>query len=285
MYLLNQYLENFRTTLFRQTQFAEFEKLIHEKEAAGESLNAANLKKWYLDINKKYYGTTMISDEGIAMEWSRIPHFYRNFYVYQYATSFAASQALAKQVMDEGQPAVDRIRTKFLSAGNSKPPIEVLKAAGVDMSTAKPIEQAMELFKQTLDEFEALVAQAEKENPKPAPGKPIHVTVNGKAQTFDTAPINSNGTVLVPLRVIFESLGANIKWDGATQTVTATKGDTTVTLKLGASTATVNGKTVTLQQPAQTINSRALVPTRFVAEALGAIVSWDSATNTVVITN
>jgi len=285
MYLLNQYLENFRSTLFRQTQFAEFEKLIHEKEAAGESLNSANLKKWYLDINKKYYGNTMISDEGISMEWSRIPHFFRNFYVYQYATSFAASQALAKQVMDEGQPAVDRIRDNFLSAGNSKPPIEVLKAAGVDMSSAQPIEQAMELFKETLDEFEALVEQAEKEKPKPTPGKGINVTINGKAQSFDAAPVNVNGTVLVPMRAIFEALGASLQWNDATQTVTATKGETVITLKIGANSATVNGKTVALAQPAQTVNSRALVPTRFIAEALGANVGWDAATNTVVITN
>jgi oligoendopeptidase F len=158
MYLLNQYLENFRTTLFRQTQFAEFERAIHEKEQAGESLNAESLKKLYLDINKKYYGPTMISDQEIAMEWARIPHFmnYR-YYVYQYSTSFAASQALAKRVLDEGKPAVDRIKTNFLEAGNSAPPIEVLKAAGVDMSTPKPIEDAMKIFEETLTELEKLV--------------------------------------------------------------------------------------------------------------------------------
>jgi len=285
MYLLNSYLENFRATLFRQTQFAEFEKLIHEKEAAGESLNATNLKKWYLDINKKYYGETMISDEGIAMEWARIPHFYRNFYVYQYATSFAASAALAKQVLDEGQPAVDRIRTKFLSQGNAKAPIEILKDAGVDMSTSKPVEQAMDLFKDTLDELEALIAQAEKEKPTPHKPHGIGVKINGKDQHFDTAPQNVNGTVIVPMRAIFELLGATIKWDDATQTVTATKGNTTVTLKVGATTATVNGTSVTLAQPAQITNGRALVPTRFVGEALGAKVEWDAANNTVVITH
>jgi oligoendopeptidase F len=158
MYLLNQYLENFRSTLFRQTQFAEFEKAIHEKEQAGESLNAEAIKKIYLDINKKYYGKDIVSDEEIAMEWARVPHFYNyRYYVYQYATSFAASQALAKQVLDEGQPAVDRIRTNFLEAGNSAPPIDVLKAAGVDMSTSKPIEQAMQIFEETLNELEKLV--------------------------------------------------------------------------------------------------------------------------------
>ncbi|WP_204519522.1 oligoendopeptidase F [Brevibacillus fulvus] len=158
MYLLNQYLENFRSTLFRQTQFAEFEKAIHDKEQAGESLNAESLKKLYLDINKKYYGTTMISDKEIAMEWARIPHFINyQYYVYQYSTSFAAAQALAKQVLEEGQPAVERIRKHFLEAGNSAPPIEVLKAAGVDMSSPKPIEDAMKIFEETLDELEKLV--------------------------------------------------------------------------------------------------------------------------------
>lgn len=158
MYLLNHYLENFRSTLFRQTQFAEFERVIHEKEQAGESLNAEAIKKIYLDLNKKYYGTDMVSDEEIAMEWARVPHFFNyRYYVYQYSTSFAASQALAKQVLDEGKPAVDRIRTNFLEAGNSAPPIEVLKAAGVDMSTSKPIEQAMEIFEETLNELEKLV--------------------------------------------------------------------------------------------------------------------------------
>lgn len=158
MYLLNQYLENFRTTLFRQTQFAEFERAIHEKEQAGESLNAESLKKLYLDINKKYYGKTMVSDDEIAMEWARIPHFMNyKYYVYQYSTSFAAAQALAKQVLEEGQPAVERIRTNFLEAGNSAPPIEILKAAGVDMSTSKPIEDAMKIFEETLNELEKLV--------------------------------------------------------------------------------------------------------------------------------
>lgn len=158
MYLLNHYLENFRSTLFRQTQFAEFEKAIHEKEQAGESLNAEAIKQIYLDINKKYYGKDMVSDDEIAMEWARVSHFFNyNYYVYQYSTSFAASQALAKQILDEGQPAVDRIRTHFLEAGNSAPPIEVLKAAGVDMSTSKPIEQAMEIFEETLNELEKLV--------------------------------------------------------------------------------------------------------------------------------
>jgi oligoendopeptidase F len=159
MYLLNQRLENFRTTLFRQTQFAEFEKNIHEKDQNGESLNAEALKEIYKSLNEKYYGPVMVSDEEIAMEWARIPHFYSSFYVYQYATSFAASTALAKQIFDEGEPAVTRIREKFLSAGNSNDPISILKAAGVDMSTSKPIEDTMMVFKETLDELEQLLSE------------------------------------------------------------------------------------------------------------------------------
>ncbi|WP_245552936.1 oligoendopeptidase F [Brevibacillus massiliensis] len=157
MYLLSQYLENFRTTLFRQTQFAEFEKLIHEKEAAGEPLTAESLKSLYLELNKKYYGKGTVSDEEIAMEWARIPHFYKGFYVYQYATSFAASTALAKQILTEGDPAVQRIRHSLLEAGNSAAPLDVLKAAGVDMSTSKPLEQAIQVFAETLDEWERLL--------------------------------------------------------------------------------------------------------------------------------
>ncbi|MBN6189458.1 oligoendopeptidase F [Aneurinibacillus sp. BA2021] len=159
MYLLNQRLENFRTTLFRQTQFAEFEKLIHEKEQAGESLNAEALKALYFDINKKYYGKALADDKEIAMEWARIPHFYYNFYVYQYATSFAASASLAEQVQTEGQPAVQRIQEKFLSAGNSAPPIDVLRAAGVDVSTSKPVDDAMKVFEETVNELEKLINQ------------------------------------------------------------------------------------------------------------------------------
>jgi len=158
MYLLNQYLEGFRSTLFRQTQFAEFEKAIHEREQAGESLNAEAIKKIYLDINKKYYGGDAVSDAEIAMEWARIPHFYNHrYYVYQYATSFAAAQALARQIFEEGEPAVKRIRSTFLEAGSSVPPIEVLKAAGVDMSSSRPIEEAMGVFADALSELEKLV--------------------------------------------------------------------------------------------------------------------------------
>ncbi|MBM7691275.1 oligoendopeptidase F [Peribacillus deserti] len=158
VFLLNQRLEDFRTTLFRQAQFAEFERSIHELEAKGGSLNAESLKKIYGDINKKYYGSLVAADNEIPMEWARIPHLYDyNFYVYQYATSFAASSALAKQVLDEGQPAVKRLKEKFLMAGGSSDPISILKDAGVDMSTSKPIEQSLQVFSETLDELEKLL--------------------------------------------------------------------------------------------------------------------------------
>ncbi|PLS17289.1 oligoendopeptidase F [Bacillus sp. M6-12] len=158
MRLLNQRLENFRTTLFRQTQFAEFEKAIHELEQKGESINAATLKKVYGEINKKYYGKRMAADEEIAMEWARIPHFYdHKFYVYQYATSFAASAALSKQLLQQGAPAVKRIKEKFLEAGGSSDPISILKGAGVDMSSSKPIDEAMTVFEETLNELEKLI--------------------------------------------------------------------------------------------------------------------------------
>ncbi|AZB44624.1 oligoendopeptidase F [Bacillus sp. FJAT-42376] len=157
LFLLNQRLENFRTTLFRQTQFAEFEKKIHELDQKGEALNAETFKKVYGEINQKYYGKAMAADEEIPMEWARIPHFYNyNFYVYQYATSFAASTALSKQITDEGAPAVNRVKG-FLAAGGSTDPISILKGAGVDMSTSKPIDQAMQVFEETLNEMEKLM--------------------------------------------------------------------------------------------------------------------------------
>jgi|GEM_PF-102558 len=279
LYLLNQYLENFRTTMFRQTQFAEFERAIHEAAQKGESLNAETLKKLYLDINKKYYGPTMVSDDQIAMEWARIPHFYYGYYVYQYATSFAASTALADQVLTEGQPAVDRIRDNFLAAGNSAAPIDVLKAAGVDMSTSRPIEEAMKVFEDTLNEFEKLVAEVQDET-----SASIKVAIDGTVQSFEQPPVNVDGNVLVPARSIFETLGAKVTWNDSDQSITVTKGDKTIVLTLGSDQATVNGKSVTLEQAAQRVKDFTMVPARFIAEALGAKVIWDGDSSTVVIT-
>ncbi|MCD7034062.1 oligoendopeptidase F [Metabacillus sp. GX 13764] len=160
LYLLNQRLEDFRTTLFRQTQFAEFEKQIHELDQKGESLNAETLKNVYGSLNQKYYGKAMVKDKEIPLEWARIPHFYNhNFYVYQYATSFAASAALSKQIEGQGAQAVQRVKNNFLSAGGSTDPVSILKAAGVDMSSSKPIDEAMQVFKETLDEMEKLISE------------------------------------------------------------------------------------------------------------------------------
>lgn len=156
-YLLNQELERFRATLFRQTMFAEFEHLIHQIVEGGEPLTADRLNKEYADLNRKYFGDSVVTDENIAKEWSRIPHFYYNFYVYQYATGYSAAQALSKQILDEGAPAVERYINEFLKAGSSDYPIEVLKKAGVDMTSKQPIEEAMEVFEEKLNAFEKLV--------------------------------------------------------------------------------------------------------------------------------
>lgn len=155
-YLLNHYLDSFKGTVFRQTQFAEFEMKSNELCESGESLNAENLNAMYYELNQRYYGPDMISDEQIAYEWARIPHFYYDFYVYQYATSFSASVAIARAILSEGAPAVERYK-KFLSGGCSKPPVELLKIAGVNMETAAPIESAMKAFEEILGELENLV--------------------------------------------------------------------------------------------------------------------------------
>nr|WP_245805856.1 oligoendopeptidase F [Bacillus alkalicellulosilyticus] len=158
LYLLNHFLEGFRGTVFRQTMFAEFEHLIHEKSAAGEALTADSLTEMYYDLNKKYFGTELVIDEEIGLEWARIPHFYYNFYVYQYATGYSAATALSKQIVEEGEPAVKRY-IDFLKAGSSDYPIEVLKKAGVDMTSANPIKEACAVFEKTLNEMEKLLEE------------------------------------------------------------------------------------------------------------------------------
>lgn len=159
LYLINNYLEGFRGTVFRQTMFAEFEHLIHQKAQSGEALTADVLTKTYYELNKKYFGEDIVVDEEIGLEWARIPHFYYNYYVYQYATGYSAATALSKQILEEGQPAVDRYINNFLKAGSSDYPINVLKAAGVDMTTAEPIKQALKVFEEKLTEMEKLVEQ------------------------------------------------------------------------------------------------------------------------------
>ena len=158
LYLLNHYLEGFRGTVFRQTMFAEFEHMIHQKAQNNEALTADSLTKDYYELNKKYFGEEdIIIDEEIGLEWSRIPHFYYNYYVYQYATGFSAATALSKQILEEGQPAVERY-IDFLKSGSSDYPIEVLKKAGVDMTSSKPIEDALKVFEEKLNEMEALLS-------------------------------------------------------------------------------------------------------------------------------
>ncbi|MTV49762.1 oligoendopeptidase F [Heliobacillus mobilis] len=157
MYLINHYLEQFRGTVFRQTMFAEFEKAIHGKIEAGEALTLQALKEIYHKLNVDYYGPDMIVDEDIDIEWARIPHFYNNFYVYKYATGFSAATALVQKIQSEGQPAVDRYLT-FLKSGGSDYPLELLKKAGVDMTSPQPIEQALTVFNKLLDEMETLTA-------------------------------------------------------------------------------------------------------------------------------
>lgn len=155
-YILNHYLDMFKGTLYRQTQFAEYEMISNEMVEKGESLNADNLSKLYLELNQKYYGPDMISDEEIAYEWARIPHFYYNFYVYQYATSFSAAVAIAHDILREGRPVVERYK-RFLSGGCSEPPVELLKIVGVDMEQPKPIQEALDVMDDVLDEMEQLM--------------------------------------------------------------------------------------------------------------------------------
>lgn len=160
MYILNHYLDGFKGTLFRQTMFAEFEKLIHGKVEEGEALTSDLLSEMYYDLNLKYFGPDMVVDQDIEFEWARIPHFYMNFYVYKYATGFSAAAALSKQIIEEGAPAIERFLA-FLKSGSSDYPIEVLKMAGVDMTSPDPIRQALKVFEDTLTQLEELFEEHE----------------------------------------------------------------------------------------------------------------------------
>ena len=156
-YLINHYLEGFRTTLFRQTMFAEFEQIVHTRMANGEALTQETLNQIYYDLNVLYYGygKDMRVDEEIAYEWMRIPHFYTSFYVYQYATGYSAAVAFSKKILEEGQPAVERYISNFLCGGSSKDPLDLLKSAGVDMGTPQAIDDALQVFEEYLQELEA----------------------------------------------------------------------------------------------------------------------------------
>lgn len=157
IYLLNHWLDGFRGTVFRQTMFAEFEHLMHELDRQGVPLTAEKLTEEYYALNQKYFGEDMVIDEEIGYEWARIPHFYYNYYVYQYATGQSAATALSKKILEEGEPAVEKYINNFLKAGCSAAPIDVLKAAGVDMSSPQPIIDACKVFEQKLNELEALL--------------------------------------------------------------------------------------------------------------------------------
>ncbi len=156
-YLINYFLEQFRTTLYRQTMFAEFELKINEMCEQGITLTAEALNDLYYELNRTYYGDGMIVDKEISYEWSRIPHFYYDFYVFQYATGFSAAVALAEKILSEG-PDAAQAYLGFLSGGSSKDPISLLRDAGVDMASPAPIEDALRLFGQLIDEMDELLS-------------------------------------------------------------------------------------------------------------------------------
>ena len=155
-YLLNYFLEQFRGTLFRQTMFAEFEKIAHGKSEAGEPLTAEVLCDIYYELNKKYFGEGVVVDEAIALEWSRIPHFYTPFYVYQYSTGFSAAIAISSKIL-KGEPGIVEKYKKFLSGGSSLDCIDLLKICDVDMTTKEPVEEALKVFENTLKEFSKII--------------------------------------------------------------------------------------------------------------------------------
>ncbi len=155
-YLLNHFLEQFRTTLFRQTMFAEFEKLAHGKAEAGETLTAEVLCDMYYELNKLYFGEDMVVDQEIAMEWARIPHFYNAFYVYQYATGFSAAIAISSKIL-AGEPGIVEKYKKFLSGGSSLDCIDLLKLCDVDMTSKQPVEDALKVFAENVDKFAELI--------------------------------------------------------------------------------------------------------------------------------
>ena len=153
VYLLNYYLEQFRTTVYRQTMFAEFEKICHGKVENGEPLTAEDFNNIYYDLNKKYYGESSEVNEDIALEWARIPHFYSNFYVYKYATGFSAASALSKQILEEGDSAVDRYK-EFLKSGGSEFPLDQLRKARVDMEKKEAVDEDLHVFKDLVKQLE-----------------------------------------------------------------------------------------------------------------------------------
>ena len=157
-YILNQYLDGVKGTVFRQTQFAEFEQWMHVTDAQGVPLTADVLDEAYGELNRRYYGPALTFDDEIAHEWERIPHFYYNFYVFQYSTGFAAATAMADKILTEGAPAVAAYK-EYLKAGSSAFPIDVMKKAGLDMTKPDYLRDTFKVFEERLNEFEALVAE------------------------------------------------------------------------------------------------------------------------------
>ncbi len=154
-YLINHFLDSFKGTVYRQTMFAEFELMMGRMSESGKTLTADALCEKYRELNKLYFGPDMVSDDGIALEWARIPHFFYNYYVFQYATGFSAAVAIANRILSEGESAVKDYK-KFLSSGGSSDPISLLKIAGVDMSTPDPVNSALALFGELVEEMEKL---------------------------------------------------------------------------------------------------------------------------------
>ena len=150
--MINYNLEQFRNTVFRQTMFAEFELTLHEQVEQDKPVTEAYLNELYIELNKKYYGNMVHVDETIAIEWARIPHFYKNFYVYQYATGFSAAVAIAHKILNEKDYPNLYIK-KFLSVGSSKYPMEILNSIGIDMTTKSPLELALDKFKTLVEIF------------------------------------------------------------------------------------------------------------------------------------
>ena len=155
-YLINHFLDGFKGSVYRQTMFAEFELAMGKMAEEGETLTADALSEKYHELNKLYFGPEMVSDDGIAMEWARIPHFFYNYYVFQYATGFSAAVAIANRILTLGESAVEEYK-RFLSSGGSDDPISLLKIAGVDMGSPEPINSALELFGALVDEMERLL--------------------------------------------------------------------------------------------------------------------------------
>lgn len=160
IYLIDFYINSYKSTVFRQTMFAEFERDVHKKIESGEVLTKEDFSRLYLELNKKYFGNAMVSDEEIAYEWMRIPHFYSNFYVYKYATGFAASSILAKRILD-GEEGSRGKYIEFLKDGAKHFPIEQLKIAGVDMSNPETVNQSLEIFKNLVETLENMLNKGE----------------------------------------------------------------------------------------------------------------------------